>query len=149
MSRLRWVALGVARSGGAHASPDALARERRLTELKVDRLVEQAAAAVAASVQVSADAQRAAMKDYIPDLSKFDRGSLTSSDQKATLFQSLVGGRALEDAAAKVAKAVKAAMPNNAKVYVTTSHDFAARDALPASVIAQLSSVSGMIDDFS
>jgi len=75
------------------------------------------------------ESERAALKDLVPDLTGVDRGSTTA---ETTLFDALLNGRALDDAARKVAAQVTGHFKNAAqpvKIVVTTDLDLAARDA--------------------
>lgn len=75
------------------------------------------------------ESERAALKDLVPDLTGVDRGSTTA---ETTLFDALLNGRALDDAARKVAVQVTGHFRNAAqpvKIVVTTDLDLAARDA--------------------
>lgn len=75
------------------------------------------------------ESERAALKDLVPDLTGVDRGSTTA---ETTLFDALLNGRALDDAARKVAAQVTGHFRNAAqpvKIVVTTDLDLAARDA--------------------
>ena len=75
------------------------------------------------------ESERAALKDLVPDLTGVDRGSTTA---ETTLFDALLNGRALDDAARKVAAQVTGHFRNAAKpvkIVVTTDLDLAVRDA--------------------
>lgn len=77
------------------------------------------------------ESERAALKDLVPDLTGVDRGSTTSAEAP-TLFAALLGGQALDDAAAKVAARVERHFrdsPAAVKLVVATDLELAARDA--------------------
>lgn len=90
---------------------------------------------------------RTAAKDMTPDLSGVDRGS-TTLPESGTIFQALLGGRALQDAASEVARSVKSTCGDNYRVLVTTDLDLAARDAPHLTAIAQLERLQRLIVDF-
>ena len=71
--------------------------------------------------------ERDALKDLVPDLGEVDRGSVSAAEG-ATILQTLLGGRALQDAARKLIPVVKGAsgLGDNFKVLVTTDLDLAA-----------------------
>ena len=92
-------------------------------------------------------AERNAIKDLVADLSGVDHGSLTVPDS-STVFQSLLGSRALADAAAKVAPIVAGKLKNGAKVLVITDLNLAGRDLSYRSVIDQLKQLTTLTSTY-
>lgn len=94
--------------------------------------------------------ERDALKDLVPDLGEVDRGSVSAAEG-ATILQTLLGGRALQDAARKLIPVVKGAsgLGDNFKVLVTTDLDLAARDVQFHSVVDQLERLTRLVQIFS
>jgi len=99
--------------------------------------------------------ERTAIKDVVPDLKGVERGSTTVPD--STVFDALLGGRAVQHAAAEVVKALEVHVtkareaakdsgvpdtqqqpPTPVRFVVTTDLELAARDARYLSVVEQL-----------
>lgn len=95
------------------------------------------------------DSQRTAIKDMVPDLSKVDRGS-TTVPEGSTVFQALLGGRALQSAASKLIPVVKGStgLGDDYRLLVTTDLDLATRDADYLSLVKQLDHFRSLIDQF-
>lgn len=112
------------------------------------REVEASANALALQLK-NDDAERAGIKDLVPDLIGVDKGS-TTVPETSTVFQALLGGRALQDAARKLISVVKGStgLGDDYKVLLTTDLELAARDASYLSVVDQLAYLKQLIDQF-
>ncbi len=109
-----------------------------------------AAEIVAAERKALAEAMGAELdlvKKLVPDLSGVERGA-TSGQDKSTVLQALLGGRALQDAAGEVSRIVKIAVGDDYRVLLTTDLDLAARDADHLSLVEQLTQLRERIDQF-
>ncbi len=113
-----------------------------------ERRRKEGEAALEASLLTNAEAQRAAVKDLVPDLTKVERGS-TTVPESSTLFGALLASRALEDAAGKLMRVVKrSSLGDNYRVLVTTELDLASRDADYSVVMEQLKLLRRLVDRF-
>lgn len=92
-------------------------------------------------------AQRSALKEFVPDLSKVERGSLTAPDS-STIFVGLLGSRALDDAAADLIPIVETALGKHFKVLLTNDLQLATKDAGYGSVVRHLESLKAQIERF-
>lgn len=130
---------------------DAEKKKAELEEWKAasQRRTKDAQATLEATLLKNAEAQRAAAKDLVPDLSKVDRGS-TTVPESSTMFEALLAGRALQDAASKLICAVKGdkGLGADYQVLVTTELDLTSRDADYVTMLEQLKLLRGLVDRF-
>lgn len=136
----------------AEAASARVEAERKKAEyaewLERKDLRDREALASARSLEIKNDeARRAAVQAVVPDLGKVDTGSTTGVDS-TTLFEALLGGRALEDAAGKLIRVVKGEAGDNYRVLVTSEFDLAARDAGYLAIKQQLAAFKDRIDQY-
>lgn len=129
------------RKADAQADSAELDRDKKRLELE-----EWKARSTAREVEATAGI-RTAVKEMTPDLSGVDRGS-TTLPESGTIFQALLGGRALQDAASQVARSVKATCGDDYRVLVTTDLELAARDTRYLSAGQQLRHLAGLAARF-
>lgn len=129
------------RKADAEADSAELDRDKKRLELE-----EWKAQGTAREVEATAGI-RTAVKEMTPDLSGVDRGS-TTLPESGTIFQALLGGRALQGAASQVARSVKATCGDDYRVLVTTDLDLATRDSRYLSAGQQLRHLAGLVARF-